>query len=194
MEIIDPTAPGLSPLFHYYVTRYDNCGANVDGFLYLDDGLNTLTNEGIASRALHSPPFTATGAATKPSAGAYADAITRALGRRGVRLRYTPIGGASMVAAIREELSQDHPVVIGIQLPMGYPSSFLNSRFEWLDPDNPPLSQSGHCVLAVGYNDIRTSFHIQDSRGSATFDNGYWWMGYRIVDSVVVQESYSLIP
>ena len=194
MEVMDPTAPALSPLFHYYVTRYDNGGANADGFLNLDDGLGTLTNDGICSRALHSPPFTTTGTATKPSAEAYADALTRALGRRGVRLRYTPLGGPSMVVAIREELAQDHPVVIGIQLPVGYPGSFLNSRLEWLDPENPPLSQSGHCVFAVGYNDIRTSLHIQDSRGSAAFDKGLWWMGYRIVDSVVVQEAYSLIP
>jgi len=194
MEIIDTGAPALSPLFHYYVTRYDNGGANTDGFLNLDDGLDTLTNEGICSRTLHSPPFTVAGTATKPSAEAYADALTRALGRRGIHLRYTLLGGPSMVVAIREELAQDHPVVIGIQLPMGYPGAFLNSRLEWLDPQNPPLSQSGHCVLAVGYNDVRTSLHIQDSRGRSAFDGGLWWMGYRIVDSGVVQEAYSLIP
>jgi hypothetical protein len=194
MEVMDTSDPVLSPLFHYYVTRYDNGGANADGFLNLDDGLDTLTNEGICSRALHSPPFTLAGAATKPSAEAYADALTRALGRRGVRLRYTPLGGTSMVVAIREELAQNRPVVIGIQLPMGYPASFVNSRFEWLDPANPPLSQSGHCVLAVGYNDLRTCLHIQDSRGNALFENGLWWMGYRVVDSAVVQEAYSLIP
>jgi hypothetical protein len=194
MEVLDSSVPTLSPLFHYYVTRYDNGGANDEGFLNLDDGLGTLSNNGICSKALHSPPFTKAGAATKPSAEAYADALTRALGRRGVRLRYTLLGGPSMVVAIREELAQDHPVVIGIQLPVGYPGAFLNSRLEWLDPQNPPLSQSGHCVLAVGYNDIRTSVHIQDSRGSSVFDSGLWWMGYRIVDSGVVQEAYSLIP
>jgi hypothetical protein len=194
MGTMDPTGPDLSPLFHYYVTRYDNGGANADGFLYLDDGLVTLTNEGISCKDLHSPPFTVSGAAAKPSAEAYADALTRALGRRGLRLRYTPLGGPSKVAAIREELAQDHPVVIGIQLPVGYPESFLNSRFEWLDPDNPARSSAGHCVLAVGYNDGRTSIHIQDSHGGAAFDQGLWWMGYRVVDSSVVQDAYSLIP
>ena len=194
METIDPKTPTLSPLFHYYVTRYDNGGADSDGFLYLDDGLSALTNEGISRRDLHSPPFTTGGAATRPSAEAYADALTRALGRRGMRLRYSPLGGPSKVAAIREELRQDHPVVLGIQLPMGYPNSFLNSRFEWIDPDNPPLSSAGHCVLSLGYNDGRTCIHIQDSHGDAAFDQGFWWMGYRVVDSSVVQDAYSLIP
>jgi|SRR5579864_2358379 len=194
VEALAPTGPALSPLFHYYVTRYDRGGADADGFLYLDDGLGTLTNDGICRKDLHCPPFTAAGAATKPSTEAYADALTRALVRRGVRLRYTPVGGPSKVAAIREQLAQDHPVVIGIQLPIGYPTSFLNSRFEWTDPDNPSPSLAGHCVLVVGYNDGRTCIRIQDSHGSGAFDLGYWWMGYRAVDSSVVQDGYALVP
>jgi len=194
LEGMAPTSPALSPLFHYYVTRYDRGGADADGFLYLDDGLGTLTIDGICRSDLHSPPFNAAGAATRPSTEAYADALTRALGRRGVRLRYTPIGGPSKAAAIREELAQDHPVVIGMQLPTGYPTSFLNSRFEWIDPDNPAPSLAGHCVLVVGYNDGRTCIRIQDSHGTAPFDNGYWWLGYRVVDSPVVTEGYALVP
>src|SRR6185437_342623 len=54
MEVLDASTPSLSPLFHYYVTRYDNGGANSDGFLNLDDGLGTLSNNGICSRTLHS--------------------------------------------------------------------------------------------------------------------------------------------
>lgn len=192
METMDTVAPPLSPLFHYYVTRYDHGGADADGFLYLDDGLDTLTNEGISRKELHSVPFTPAGAGTRPSIEAYADALTRALGMSGLSPRYMQLAGLSRVAAIREELSKDHPVVIGIQLPKGYPGSFLNSRFEWLDPDNPPRSLAGHCVLAVGYDDGRTCLHIQDSRGSGTFEKGLWWMGYRVVDSSVIQDAYSL--
>jgi hypothetical protein len=192
MEAMDAVAPPLSPLFHYYVTRYDHGGADADGFLYLDDGLDTLTNEGISRKELHSVPFTPTGAATRPCLEAYADGLTRALGLNGLSPRYMQLAGLSRVAAIREELSKEHPVVIGIQLPVGYPESFLNSRFEWLDPNNPPRSLAGHCVLAVGYDDSRTCLHIQDSRGSGIFEKGLWWMGYRVVDSSVIQDVYSL--
>jgi len=194
METMDSVSPPLSPLFHYFVTRYDNGGADADGFLYLGDGLSTLANQGISREDLHSVPFTSAGAATRPSTDAYADALTRILGRRGLFPRYKHLSGPSMVAVIREELAQDRPVVIGIQLPMGYPGTFLNSRSEWLDPDTPPRSAAGHCVLAVGYDDGRTCLHIQDSRGSGTFENGHWWMGYRVVDSSVIQDAYSLTP
>jgi hypothetical protein len=53
---------------------------------------------------------------------------------------------------------------------------------------------SGHCVLAFGYDDSRQVLHIQDSQGEDAFDGGRWWMGYRVVDSTVVQEVYRLIP
>src|ERR1700730_4328135 len=43
MESIKPNVPPLSPLFHYYITRFDKGGADADGFLYLDDGLETLS-------------------------------------------------------------------------------------------------------------------------------------------------------
>lgn len=196
METLDSSGPALSPLFHYYVTRYDNGGADSDGFLYLDAGFKTLANAGICREDLHSPPFTPAGAETKPSAYAYADALTRALRRRGVRQRYAPISGISRVAAVREELAQDRPVVLGFQLPVWYPDAkkFLNEKLEWLDPDSPPPSRTGHCVLVVGYNDARGVFHIQDSHGAGSFDQGCWWMGYRVVDSSVIQEGYRLIP
>jgi hypothetical protein len=194
MESIQANVPPLSPLFHYYVTRFDKGGADADGFLYLDDGLDTLTNEGISRRGLHSVPFTSAGITIRPTTEAYADALTRALGLRGLFPRYTQLDGPSKVAAIRDEIAQDHPVVVGIQLPKGYPKAFLNSQFEWLDPDNPERSLAGHCVLVVGYNDAKSCLHIQDSRGSSLFDKGLWWMGYRVVDSSIVQDAYSLSP
>jgi hypothetical protein len=194
MEILNPDCPALAPLFHYYVTRFENGGANAEGFLFLDNGLATLTNEGICREELHHPPFTGVGAATKPSSDAYADALARALGRRRLQFRYSQVNGPSKVAWMRDQLHRDCPVVIGIQLPMTYPDSFLNSSFEWLDPESSPRSASGHCVLAFGYNDARQAFHIQDSRGSVTFERGCWWMGYRVADSSIVQDAYSLIP
>jgi hypothetical protein len=52
MEVIHPTWPPLAPLFHYYVTKNDNNGANQDGFLSMDSAINTLTNQGICQRDL----------------------------------------------------------------------------------------------------------------------------------------------
>lgn len=194
MEALDSATPVLSPLFHYFVTRYDNGGANAEGFLDLDAGLTTVTDQGICSDGLHSPPFTIAGASTKPSVDAYADALARALGLRGLTSRYNSLLPAtSLVTSIRAELTQNRPVILEIQLPVGYRNSFLNPRFEWTDP-NAPRSLSAHCVLAIGYDDGRTCIRIQDSCGSSLFDGGFWWMGYSIVDSSVVWNAISLIP
>lgn len=197
MEMLNPRWPALAPLFHYHVTRFEERGANSEGFLRLDNSLITLTTTGICREDLHRVEFTEPGAATKPSPQARADALTRALGlapgpRR--RFRFAQRDEPSTVNWIRKELRQDRPVVIGIQLPMNYPDSFLDSDFAWLDPDASPRSASGHCVLAIGYNDARRSIHIQDSRGANRFEGGRWWMGYRVVDSSIVLDAYSLTP
>jgi hypothetical protein len=191
MEILDPSGPQLSPLFHYFVTRFDNDGADAAGFLFLESGLATLRRDGICSHKLHHPPFTLDGASTKPTAEAYAEAKTRALRRR----RYSPADEQSKVVWIRDQLSKEKcPVVIGFQMPAGYPDSFLDSKLEWRNPNNPPRTLKGHCVLVTGYDDMRQAFHIQDSQGEEKFDKGCWWMGYLVVDSTVVQQVYRLIP
>ena len=192
MEAMNPQWPSLAPLFHYYVTRFQNHGADSDGFLFLIDALFTLTRDGISRKTLHPYPYTEDGASTKPSSEAFTDGAQRALGRRAARLRFRQSEGPSRVVWIREQLLQNCPVILGIQLPAAYPN-FLNTQFEWRDP-NLPRSLSGHCVFAFGYDDSRNAFQIQDSRGETEFDRGCWWMGYSIVDSTNVKEAYCLIP
>jgi hypothetical protein len=192
MEILHPAWPPLAPLFHYYVTRYDNLGADADGFLYLDKALLTLVNQGICRLDLHPQPFTVSGAAARPARQAYADGLLRRITRQGLYFRYRPLPGPSRVALIREQLRKGYPVVIGITLPHGYFDAFLDAKTEWQDPDNPPRSTSGHCLLVTGYADSRQALRVQDSRGPSRFDRGCWWMGYRVADSSVVQDAYSL--
>lgn len=191
MEILNPSWPALAPLFHYYVTRFDRGGAEAAGFLFLINGLATLTRDGICRESLHSQPYTGVGASTRPTLEAYADAKTRALGRRNDRPKYSPAAGPSKVVWIREQLRDECPVVLGMQMPLGYPKSFLNEKKEWLDPEKPPRTLGGHCVLVTGYDDSRQALHIQDSQSRDAFEQGCWWMGYLVVDSTVVQPCLS---
>jgi hypothetical protein len=196
MEMLDQNWPVLSPLFHYYVTRYDNHGANSDGFLILDNGLGTLARQGICSKKHHDPSFTIEEVnQTPPSQEAYRDAETRNLKPLGPRHRYLRCTAGSHVVWIRDQLEQGHPIVIGLRLLDTYPDSFLNDAFEWKDPEPPGISLcGGHCVVVLGYDDSREALHIQDSRGTRMFDGGRWWMGYEVVDSHIVSEVYSLTP
>lgn len=193
MEVLNSAWPALAPLFHYYVARYEDAGANAAGFLFLDDALNTLVTRGICIHDLDPVPFTDTGAATRPPAPAYADALARSLSQTSVRPWYQQALGVSNAAWIRDQLNLNRPVIVSFQLPMTYPDTFLDQNFEWTDPNKFGVSDSGHCVLVTGFNDARRTIHIQDSHGTGKFDQGRWWMGYDIVDSPQTQSVYSLL-
>jgi hypothetical protein len=150
METLDSGGPPLASMFHYHVTRFDNQGSDASGFLFLEDGLSTITNNGVCDMALHNPPVTEQGAQVMPSSAAYTDGASRALGRRNLRLRYAAADGLSRVAWAREQLRQNKPVVIGFHLPSTCPDGFLDSSFSWLDPNAFTASGTGYCVLAFG--------------------------------------------
>jgi hypothetical protein len=192
MEARNADWPALGPVFHYHVTRFINGGADSSGRLFLDRGLATLTTQGICREADHESMFSADGINKRPTTSAFSDAITRRIQRRGLFFRYQAIGGSSRSIEIRRHLREHNPVVLTLTLPMGYPSSFLNGKHEWLDANNPAPSGSRHCVLVAGFDDLRGAIRIVDSKGSAIFDGGMWWMGYSIVDSQVVHEAFAL--
>jgi hypothetical protein len=190
METLDASWPELSSLFHYHVTRYERNGVDADGSLILTKALAALDAKGICSQKLYGPSFTEEGAASPVSGEAYLDARARTLSP--LTPRYSHFVGSSRVVWIREQLKQNQPAIIGFLLPMNYRQSFGNSNFAWLDPNSPAASSSGHCVVALEYDDTRQALRIQDSQGAARFQNGCWWMGYRVVDSPAVLEAYSL--
>jgi hypothetical protein len=193
VEVLNAGWPRLAPLFHYYVTRHVRGGADSRGFLFLENGLETLNEDGICKHELHRVPFNEEGSRTKPAPAAFADALTRAFGPLGQVRQYDTSEGPSRAAWVRDQLRLGRPVVVGFQLPAGYHQSFLNPRHEWLNP-NVGLAGVGHCVLIRGYDDLRQALHVQDSRGELepAFEAGCWWMGYRVADSHVVLEAYSL--
>lgn len=198
MEIIHPDWPSLSPLFHYYVSRSVNHSGDATGGLALDDAVATLTNQGICRHADHDvdhgAPYAAAEVSVRPSPAAFADAANRRIPFEGFTFKYNRLSGPSWVVSIRNELRQTRPVAVGFRLPQGYPQGFLDARFEWTNPASPPLSTVGHCVLVTGYSDTRLALRVRDSQGTGLFDSGCWWMGYRLADSGVIQDAYSLIP
>lgn len=195
IEILHPEYPELSPQFHYYVTRRRG-GANADGFLYLDQALIALQQAGICARKLHNPVFQSDALAQAPSDAAFADAKTRCLPRAellppfgSIVQPWTFLSGGSRAMKMRDAVLRGRPVVVGIELPQRYPTDFLNEEGQWDDPENPPRSGAGHCVLVLGFNDAKQAFRIQDSRGSAIFPNGQWWMGYAVAESTVLAQA-----
>jgi len=196
MGMLDQAAPALAPLFHYYIARFEGGadGADAEGNLFLDNAVPTLVASGMCRRDLHPMPFTEAGASSAPSDDARVDAVSRVQDKPTGRLRFEEAGAAASSSWIREKLRDGFPVVLGISLPEGYDECSRRPEFEWLDPEAPAPSSLRHCVLVTGFNDLRHAIHIRDSRGRHSFGDGHWWMDYRVVDSPVVLQMYSLGP
>lgn len=196
MEARHPAFPVLGRMFHYHVTRFRNGGADDLGRLFLDAGIATLTAQGICREADHASVFDAPGAAARPKPAAFEDALTRRIRRQGLHFAYEQVSGTSRAAEIRRHIRNGHPVVLTFSLSSGYPRAFLNADHEWLDERRPPPSSSRHCVLVVGFDDLRGrgagAVRIVDSQGPDMFDRGMWWMAYRILDSARVHQAFAL--
>jgi hypothetical protein len=192
MEVRNPTWPALAPIFHYHVTRFINGGADAQGRLFLDRGLGTLVGQGICRESDHESVFTETAAKARPTPTAFDDALSRRMMRDPFRPRFQAVGGASRSAELRRQLRANNPVVLTFTLPMGYPDAFLSTTHEWRHEATPPPSGSHHCVLIVGFDDLRQAARVFDSHGADAFDRGMWWMAYRIIDSTAVHQAFAL--
>jgi hypothetical protein len=186
MEIRDPQAPELSAMSHYHIARVERHAADGAGRITVMDGLSVLEGAGICSQSLHNAPMTDDGLARALSSDARANALTNRLLRQGLFPGYEPIAGASRVIGIRQQLKQQRPVLLGFNLPRTYPDTFLAPGHQWDDP-TVDLSSDGHCVVVIGFDDVRSALRIHDSRGShQKFDGGCWWMGYAVADSAAI--------
>jgi len=190
MELLHPAWPSLAPLFHYFVARFEERGADAKGFLRLQESLVTLLRHGVCDEGKHQRAFTEQDIARGPTSDARSDARQR---RPRFPQFFRHLSGPSWVNAVRDELRMMRPVVMGIRLPMNYPERFLDARQEWTDPASPGLSDTGHCLLVTGFDDTKTALRIHDSQGNR-FDQGSWWMGYRVVDGGAVIQACSIMP
>jgi len=192
MEALNPSWPRLAALFHYYVCNFERGLGDPNGSLPLGSATITpLGVEGVCESVDYPVPFTIAGASTPPSQVAFDDAKMHRLAGDGSSLRFRRLTGTSIAAAVRDALNQEHPVVIGFTLPVGYPDRFLDSSYAWNDP-MIARDTGGHCVTAVGFSDARSAVRIHDCQGASAFDRGRWWMGYRILDSTFVGDAFSL--
>jgi hypothetical protein len=189
-EVEHPSGPKLAAIFHYHTAKFDESVPMPGNRMSLDDGLATLAARGVCDRSLHTAEYTVEGWKSKPSAGAYLDALTRRLPTTPFSNPYFQISHVSRAVEIRAQLKRGRPVVVGFTLPQGYRSSVPNASHTWDDP-NVPLSSSLHCVLIFGFDDVRSAFRVQDSQGTSLFDGGRWWLGYNVADSPIILSAYS---
>lgn len=96
------------------------------------------------------------------------------IGSDGNRYKISAFARQKSVPEICAALFNDGPVVLGIQIDVQAFSSLSDAE---LDPQ-ALRHAAGHCMLAVGYDNVLEAFRIRNSWGTAWGDNGHFWLKY----------------
>jgi hypothetical protein len=78
--------------------------------------------------------------------------------------------------AVKAQLARGAPVIFGMWIGAKLGSGHRGN--EVIDTNDNPSSH--HAMLAIGYDDARQAFRIQNSYGAAWGDRGYAWLTYRL--------------
>lgn len=192
MEILDAQRGRtieLSPLFHYWTARADPAELKI---LDPRTALQSASTVGICRRDLHDPPFSAAGAARRPSDEAYADAERQRLAgydTSTMRMQYSVVTGPR-VDACKGAIARGVPVMVAFWVTSAYRA--LSAFKPTHGPPPRERSDDGHAVTLLGYDDARGSFLVKDSRGAAFGKNGHWQMPYSMLESPLVHEAWVL--
>jgi hypothetical protein len=78
--------------------------------------------------------------------------------------------------AVKAQLARGAPVIFGMWIGSKLSSGHRGNAV--IETNDDPSTQ--HAMLAVGYDDARQAFRIQNSFGAAWGDRGYGWLAYRL--------------
>lgn len=189
MEMVDSRRNDyvpLSPLFNYYYSRVNP--EKRLGKVPLSFALHSAMTIGIPPYELHPYESTVDNAFLKPANNAIQTAEYHKIGFDYVTgwPGYMQLDHDNRLNSWRGTLALGHPVVAAIFLQKSYWSGqgIIESAQE--------KSGGLHAVCVVGFNDEQNAFYVQDSRGPAFANQGCWLLGYSVVHTTRVHESWTI--
>lgn len=158
----------LSPLFEYYYERLFEHTLNQDAGAQIRDGMHVLRKMGATPET--DCPYDITKFTDAPSAQAVADAKPFAI---------SAFHRINNRIEIKQALSINHPVVIGIEVWESFESDVV-AQTGVVPIPNQSTEQNlgGHAVCVVGYNDAKQQFIVKNSWGTGWGDQGYFYLPY----------------
>lgn len=84
------------------------------------------------------------------------------------------------VEGIKQALVDEGPVVLGIRIDLAAFNALSNAKLSTAQLAHV----SGHCMLAVGFDDSLEAFRVRNSWGDSWGDNGHLWLGYDYLRTV----------
>lgn len=98
------------------------------------------------------------------------------------------ISGSDLLAAVRRNLSQGHPMAFGF-------TTFQSLQNDSVVPFPSPSEKAdgGHAVLAVGYDDSKGCVRFKNSWGATYGDAGYGWLPYQYITAGLTADWWMLL-
>lgn len=151
---------------------YNQINGGVDQGSYIHDALALLVNKGAATLARM--PYNASNYWTQPSASAISEAA-----------KYKAASWVRLTnqSDIKDKLAKGLPVIIGIDI---YPSFLrLSGANSVYVPSISEVSQGGHAVTIVGYDDNQYggAYKVINSWGTNWGSAGYFWLPYSVAQT-----------
>jgi len=184
----DPNSLRFSPSFLYNQIGLDNCDGS-----YIERAMEFMTKSG--SVPYTEFPYDDQDCARQPDQQLLEEA--RQYKMRGFN-RLTPGDRNNVIDlhAIKENISQGAPVVIGMQVGGSYMQPMMGQDV-WnpTEEDRSMIGFGGHAQCVVGYDDRKYggAFLLMNSWGSAWGTNGFAWVRYPDF-KYFVREAYGIEP
>ena len=163
-----------SRLFIYYNERKMEGTIPVDSGAYIRSGFKSIAKEGVCPESIWKytiPQFT-----TKPPAVTYKDALKHQA------LQYMRV--QQTLGQLKGCIASGFPFVYGFTVYESFQSPSVASTGIVPLPSNGEAVLGGHAVMAVGYNDAKQYFIVQNSWGTGWGEKGYFYMPYSYLTDV----------
>lgn len=164
-----------SRLFIYYNERVIENSVNSDSGAMVKDGLKTLNKQGVCKET--TCPYDINNFAVKPSQFAYNEALNN------VVANYSQIQDGDLYS-MKQSLAQGFPFVFGFTVFDGFESQEVYETGIVNMPTSDESTVGGHCVMAVGYNEVAGRFLVRNSWGKNWGMGGYFTIPYDYVKTM----------
>ncbi len=184
----DPNSLRFSPSFLYNQIGLDGCEGS-----YIIRAMDFMTKRG--SVPYEKFPYTESDCSRQPDQQLMSEAMQFRM-RGANRLTVGDRTDAIDLRAIKENLAQGAPVVIGMMVGGSYMQPMMGQDV-WnpTQEDRSMMGFGGHAQCVVGYDDAKYggAFLIMNSWGPQWGNNGFAWVRYRDF-KYFVREAYGLEP
>ena len=157
-----------SRLFIYYNERRMEHTIPVDNGAYIRDGFKSISNEGVCPETMWK--YNVNQFTTKPSTAAYKEALNHQA-MQYMRLQQT-------LGQLKGCIASGFPFVYGFTVYESFESAEVARTGMVPLPSDGESVLGGHAVMAVGYDDTKLRFIVQNSWGTGWGDKGFFYMPY----------------